>query len=984
MGQFIAPKATTTQRLTIIPDQGELLFDTTTNKLYGGDGTTAGGFLIGNGDVSGPSSAVNNRVVFFDGTTGKLIKDSGLTLSGTNTGDQTITLTGDVTGSGTGSFAASISAGSVTLTKMANLSANSIIGNNTGSAATPIALSGTNVTAMLDAFSSTLKGLAPASGGGTTNFLRADGTWAAPPNSGGTVTSVAALTLGTSGTDLSSSVANGTTTPVITLNVPDASATARGALTSTDWSTFNSKQSALSGTGIVKSTSGTISYLTDNSANWDTAYTNRITSLTTTGSSGSATLVSNTLNIPTYTLAGLGGFANPMTTAGDIIYGGASGVATRLAGSGTNGWVLTYDTATNTPKWAASPGGTTYTFSTGLTESAGTVTANLSTGVSGGQSVVGGTAASNNLTLSSTSNATKGKILFGTSAYDEANNRLGIGTASPSYAAHFVLPTLNTGETAFYLSSAISAASTGVRTMIQFDLTTAGSNTSNIYGFNVNLLAGYTGSSATQCARFINSAAGTSANVYTGSVNAGVAATSNGVTNGANFGLGGTATNALINIGNRSIGTGGSTAASTNIGMCGFGNNGTSTGTCYQIGGFFGLHTATPTFGASAALMCDNDTQAVDIFVARDNGTAVFKIFDGGNTFIGASPSDAGFKLDINGTVRAVTSIDTPILRGGTGSGGTLTLSSTSNATKGKILFGTSGYDEANNRLGIGTASPSYPLHIVGGTLTDGQNVKFISATMPTIITATMNAINYQITSAGSSSFTNRAYNIDYLAGYTGSSQTNAFRVSNAVAGTGTAMVVGVANLGTSAATTGTTTGTNIGTYSNAANGNINIGVLGRAITNKNSATNIGVMGLGINTGTSPIEVGGFFGMQITDPTITESASLICDNGAEAVSIFIARDNGTKVWSIADGGNTTWGDAINMAFGTTTGTKIGTATGQKLAFWNKTPIVQPTTSLSVSLTFTANTGTAVNDASTFGGYTLKQIAQALIDIGILA
>ena len=42
-------------------------------------------------------------------------------------------------------------------------------------------------------------------------------------------------------------------------------------------------------------------------ANWDTAYTNRITSLTTTGSSGSATLISNTLNIPTYTLAGLGG-----------------------------------------------------------------------------------------------------------------------------------------------------------------------------------------------------------------------------------------------------------------------------------------------------------------------------------------------------------------------------------------------------------------------------------------------------------------------------------------------------------------------------------------------------------------------------------------------------------------------------------------------------------------------------------------------------
>lgn len=67
----------------------------------------------------------------------------------------------------------------------------------------------------------------------------------------GTVTSVSALTLGTTGTDLSSSVANSTTTPVITLNVPTASASNRGALSSADWNTFNTKQNALvSGTNI--------------------------------------------------------------------------------------------------------------------------------------------------------------------------------------------------------------------------------------------------------------------------------------------------------------------------------------------------------------------------------------------------------------------------------------------------------------------------------------------------------------------------------------------------------------------------------------------------------------------------------------------------------------------------------------------------------------------------------------------------------------
>ena len=75
---------------------------------------------------------------------------------------------------------------------------------------------------------------------------------------GGTVTSVAALTIGTSGTDLSSSVANSTTTPVITLNVPTASATNRGALSSTDWTTFNNKQNAL--TNPVTGT-GTTNYL---------------------------------------------------------------------------------------------------------------------------------------------------------------------------------------------------------------------------------------------------------------------------------------------------------------------------------------------------------------------------------------------------------------------------------------------------------------------------------------------------------------------------------------------------------------------------------------------------------------------------------------------------------------------------------------------------------------------------------------------------
>lgn len=76
----------------------------------------------------------------------------------------------------------------------------------------------------------------------------------------GTVTSVAALTLGTAGTDLSSSVANGTTTPVITLNVPTASATNRGALSAADWTTFNNKQNALTNPVTGTGTAGQVAY----------------------------------------------------------------------------------------------------------------------------------------------------------------------------------------------------------------------------------------------------------------------------------------------------------------------------------------------------------------------------------------------------------------------------------------------------------------------------------------------------------------------------------------------------------------------------------------------------------------------------------------------------------------------------------------------------------------------------------------------------
>ena len=76
------------------------------------------------------------------------------------------------------------------LTDLPSIANNTILGNNSGSAGTPLALTVAQVNAILPVFTSSLNGLAPASGGGTTNFLRADGTWAAAGGGSGTVTSV--------------------------------------------------------------------------------------------------------------------------------------------------------------------------------------------------------------------------------------------------------------------------------------------------------------------------------------------------------------------------------------------------------------------------------------------------------------------------------------------------------------------------------------------------------------------------------------------------------------------------------------------------------------------------------------------------------------------------------------------------------------------------------------------------------------------------
>ncbi len=142
------------------------------------------------------------------------------------------------------------------------------------------------------------------------------------------------ITTGTSGTNFNI-VSSGDTH---TFNLPVASATNTGKLSSTDWSTFNEKQAALSFTAPLVNTTNTISipvatstvdgYL-DN-ADWVTfnSKQNAIT-LTTTGTSGASTLVGSTLNIPNYT-PDLSGYL-PLT--GGTLTGALNGTTASFSGA---------------------------------------------------------------------------------------------------------------------------------------------------------------------------------------------------------------------------------------------------------------------------------------------------------------------------------------------------------------------------------------------------------------------------------------------------------------------------------------------------------------------------------------------------------------------------------------------------------------------------------------------------------------------------
>lgn len=151
--------------------------------------------------VSNPSIVVPGT-----GTSGHVVPflDGNNTWSGTNTYSSASTFNGNTALNGTVNGANNLtvtgtftSTNNINNASLATMAANTAKGSIAGG--TPADLSKTQLTTLINPVTSALSGAAPASGGGTTNFLRADATWAAPPASAvtllNTLTASASATL---------------------------------------------------------------------------------------------------------------------------------------------------------------------------------------------------------------------------------------------------------------------------------------------------------------------------------------------------------------------------------------------------------------------------------------------------------------------------------------------------------------------------------------------------------------------------------------------------------------------------------------------------------------------------------------------------------------------------------------------------------------------------------------------------------------------
>jgi hypothetical protein len=230
----------------------------------------------------------------------------------------------------------------------------------------------------------------------------------------------------------------------------------------------NTQTITTSGTFGLTIQSGYVLPTTTEQSNWDTAYNNRITSLTTTGSgaatlvsnvlniptpasatfvsltttgnNGSATLIGGVLNVPTYTLVGLGGITlTSLSATSPLNYNNITGVFTiTQATTSTNGYLSSTDwnTFNNKGSGSVTSIATAGLISGGTITTTGTITTSMNTNKLVGRSTAStgvmeeitlGTGLSftgNTLNVSSVSPLTTKGDLY---TYSTVNTRLPVG-----------------------------------------------------------------------------------------------------------------------------------------------------------------------------------------------------------------------------------------------------------------------------------------------------------------------------------------------------------------------------------------------------------------------------------------------------------------------------------------------------------------------------------------------------------------------------
>ena len=474
------------------------------------------------------------------------------------------------------------------------------------------------------------------------------------------------------------------------ISISQSSASANGYLSSTDWSTFNSKEPALTKGNLTESTSSVLTISGGSSAVIGSGTTIQVKQASSTQSGFLSSTDWNTFN----------GKQNALTNP--------------VTGTGTNNEIAYFNTTGST---IGSLSTATYPSLTELSYVKG-VTSAIQTQLNGKQATltnpITGTGTSGQVAyFNGTTTQTGSSNLF----WDATNNRLGIGITTPSYSIEIKSssPFISFNTTGTFAGFRLqqngidryTCALNGQANQVYSRFNSSGvyvADTLTLYstgnvGVNTTSDAGYgidiNGTARVQNNITINGTATISDNIS-------VSKNQNSFTK--------------IEISNTTSGTSSASffraISDTGSGNFDFGKL-SSTYTAYKILASKDTYISNFTAG-DISILNDFATGKIKL-AAGGSSTAQATLFSTGNLAIGTT-TDSGYKLDVNGTARVQGNLTTNLTAGSIPFIGASGLLSQSNSN----LF----WDDTNKRLGIGTSSPSSTFEVIAGSDANGIKLR--------------------------------------------------------------------------------------------------------------------------------------------------------------------------------------------------------------------------------------------------------------------